>query len=67
MATQRFGSRGRQEHHSMRDEDFYFRKDETRASYIVFAEGITKTRQSVLDQKSRLYQKYLKDNLKVAL
>ena len=38
----------------MRDEDFSFRKDETGASYIVYAEGITKPRQSGLHQKSRL-------------
>ena len=38
----------------MRVEDFSFRKDETGASYIVYAEGITKTRQSGLHQKSWL-------------
>ena len=38
----------------MRVEDFSFRKDETRASYIVYAERITKTRQIGLHQKSRL-------------
>ena len=38
----------------MRVEDFSFRKDETGASYIVYVEGITKTRQSGLHQKSRL-------------
>ena len=38
----------------MRVEDFSFRKNETRASYIVYAEGITKTRHSGLHQKSRL-------------
>ena len=52
--TQHFGLRGRQEYHSMRVEDFSFRKDETGASYIVYAEGITKTRQSGLHQQSRL-------------
>ena len=38
----------------MRVEDFSFRKDETGASYIVYAEGLTKTRQSGLHKKSRL-------------
>ena len=52
--TQHFGQRGRQEHHLMRAENVSFRKDETGASYIVYAEGITKTRQSGLHQKSRL-------------
>ena len=52
--TQNFGLQGRQEHHSMRVEDFSFRKDETGASYIVYVEGITKTRKSGLHQKSRL-------------
>ena len=42
--TQHFGLRGRQEHHSMRVEDFSFRKDETGALYVVYAEGITKNR-----------------------
>ena len=52
--TYHFGLRGRQEHHSMRVEDFSFRQDETGASQVVYAEGITKTRQSCLHQKSRL-------------
>ena len=52
--TQHFRLRGRQEDHSMRVEDFYFRKDETGASYIVYAEGLSKTRQSGLHKKSRL-------------
>ena len=38
----------------MRVEDFSLRKDETGASYIAYAEGITKTRQSGIHQKSRL-------------
>ena len=38
----------------MRVEDFSFRKDETGASYIVYAEGITKTRQNGLHQKNWL-------------
>ena len=38
----------------MRVEDFSFRKDETGASYMVYAEGIIKTRQSGLHQQSRL-------------
>ena len=36
----------------MRAEDFYFRKDETEVSYVVYAEGITKSRQSTLHQQS---------------
>ena len=36
-----FGLRRRQEHHSMRVEDFSFGKNETGASYIVYAEIIT--------------------------
>ena len=52
--TQHFGLRGRQEQHSIKVEDFSFRKDETGASYIVYAEGIIKTRQSGLHQKSWL-------------
>ena len=53
--TQYFRLQGRQEDHSMRVEDFSFRKDETGASYIVYAEGLTtKTRQSGLHKKSRL-------------
>ena len=38
----------------MRVEGFSFRIDETGASCIVSAEGITKTRQIGLHQKSRL-------------
>ena len=38
----------------MRAEDSSFRKDETGASHIVYAEGITKTRKSGLHRKSRL-------------
>ena len=38
----------------MRVEGFLFSKNETRASYIVYAEGVTKTRHSGLHQKSRL-------------
>lgn len=52
--TQHFGLRGRQEHHSMRVEDFKFRRDESGTTYIMFSEGITKTRQSGLHQKNRL-------------
>ena len=48
------GLRGRQEHNSWRVKDSNFRKNETGASCIVYAEGITKTRQSGLHQKSRL-------------
>ena len=52
--NQHFGLRGRQEHNSLRVEDSLFRKTETGESCIVYAEGITKTRQSGLHQKSRL-------------
>ena len=52
--TQHFELRGRQVQHSMRVEDFFFRKDETGTSYIVYAEGVTKTRQSGLHKKSWL-------------
>ena len=52
--TQHFWLQGRREHQSMRVEDFSFRKYETGASYKVYAEGITKTRQSGLHQQSRL-------------
>ena len=38
----------------MRVEDFSLRKDEIGASYIVYAEGITKTKQIGLHHKSRL-------------
>ena len=38
----------------MRVEDSSFRKNETGTSCILYAEGITKTRQSGLHQKSRL-------------
>ena len=47
-------TRERQKHDSMRAEDSSFRKDETGALHIVYAKRITKTRQSVLQQKSRL-------------
>ena len=52
--TQHFGLWERQQHYSMRVEDFSFQKDETGATYIVYAEGIAKTRQSGLHQKRRL-------------
>ena len=54
MLSPNFGLQVRQEHHSMRVEDFSFQKDETGASYIVYAKGIIKTRQSGLHQKSWL-------------
>ena len=38
----------------MGDEDFSFRKDETGGSHIIHAEGITRTWQSGLHQKSRV-------------
>ena len=40
--TQRFWMWGKQEKHSMRTEDFSFRKVESEASYIVFEDRITK-------------------------
>ena len=41
--TQRFGLRGRQKHHSMRTEDFSFRKDEIGKSCITFSKLSFKT------------------------
>ena len=52
--TQHFGLHGRQEHHSMKVEDFIFKKDNDGKEYLTFAEGITKTRQSGLHEKHRL-------------
>ena len=51
-----FGLRGRQEHHNMKIEDFTFKKDDNNIEFLTFAEGITKTRQSGLHEKSRLVQ-----------
>ena len=64
----------------MRVGDFSFRIEESGASYIVYVEGITKARQSGLQQKNQKqgkvtytkkvgysYQKYLKNSLKGVL
>ena len=64
--SQHFGLRGRQEHHSMRVDDFSFRKDATGASYIAYAEGITKARRNT-KKVGYNYQKCLKHSLKGAL
>ena len=53
QVTQHFGLRGRQEHHSMRVEDFFSKKWNWSILHI-YAEGITKTRPSGLRQTSRL-------------
>lgn len=54
LFTLHFGLRGRQEHHTMKVEDFTFRTDDRGTEYVTFAEGITKTRQSGLHEKHRL-------------
>lgn len=54
LLTQHFGLRGRQEHHSMKIEDFVLKKSDEGKEYLTFAEGITKTRQSGLHEKHRL-------------
>lgn len=53
MFTQHFGMRGRQEHQSMRNEHFQFKKSDQGTEYMIFSEGITKTRQSGLHDKHR--------------
>ena len=53
LFTQHFGIRGRQEHHSMKVEDFTFKKDDSN-EFLIFSERITKTRQSGLHEKHRL-------------
>ena len=58
--TQHFGLWGRQEQHSMRVEGFFFRKDETGASYIVYKVAYTK-------KVGYNYQKCLKHKLKGVL
>ena len=52
LFTQHFGLRGRQEHHSMCIQDFAFKLDDEGNEYVTYAEGITKTRQSGLRQKT---------------
>ena len=54
LFTQHFGIRGRQEHHSMKVEDFIFKKDDNSNEFLTFSEGITKTRQSGIHEKHRL-------------
>ena len=54
LFTQHFGIRGRKEHHSMKVEDFTFKKDDNSNEFLTFSEGITKTRQSGLHEKHRL-------------
>jgi hypothetical protein len=53
ILTQYFGLRGRQEHHSMKVDDFAVRKDDDDQEYVEFAEGMTKTRGGGLSKKSR--------------
>ena len=53
ILTQYFGLRGRQEHHSMKVDDFALRKDDDGQEYVEFAEGLTKTRGGGLSKKSR--------------
>ena len=51
--TLHFGLRGRQEHHNMRMEHFEIKSDDNGVEYVTYAEGITKTRQSGLREKTR--------------
>ena len=53
ILTQYFGLRGRQEHRSMKVDDFALRKDDDGQEYVEFAEGLTKTRGDGLSKKSR--------------
>ena len=55
LLTQYFGLRGRQEHHSMKVEDFSFGLDENNMEYVEFIENPTKTRQSGLSAKPRSF------------
>ena len=52
--TQHFGMRGRQEHHSMKIEDFELKFADGGKEFLTYSEGITKTRQSGLHEKHRL-------------
>ena len=56
LFTLLFGLRGRQEHHSMTNSDFQFKKDDFVHEFMTFAEGTTKTRQTGLHEKHRLIQ-----------
>ena len=42
------------ENHSMSVSDFQFKKDDFGNEFVMFAEGVTKTRQSGLHEKHRL-------------
>ena len=54
ILTQHFGMRGRQEHHSMKVEDFSFCVDDCSGTeYVTFKENPTKTRQGGLNTKHR--------------
>ena len=53
ILAQYFGLRGRQEHHSMKVDEFALRKDDDGQEYVEFAEGLTKTRGGGLSKKSR--------------
>ena len=55
LLTQYFGLRGRQEHHSMKVEDFSFGLDENNMEHVEFIENPTKTRQSGLSAKPRSF------------
>lgn len=52
--VQHFGLRGRENHHSMKIENFAIRVGDNKKEYVTFAEGITKTFQSGLREKYRL-------------
>ena len=53
ILTQHFGMRGRQEHHSMKVEDFSFCVDDNGTEYVTFKENPMKTRQGGLNTKHR--------------
>ena len=56
LFTLHFGLKGRQKHHSMTVSDFQFKKDDFGNEFVMFVEGITRTRQSGLHEKHRLIQ-----------
>ena len=53
LFTQHFGLRGRQQHHTMRVEDFIINREDENNEYVTFSEGVTKTRQGGTRQKQR--------------
>ena len=53
LFTQHFGLRGRQQHHTMKVEDFVINRDDENNEYVTFSEGVTKTRQGGTRQKQR--------------